>query len=247
MKIAALYDIHGNYPALKAISEQLVFMKPDLIVLGGDIVSGPMPLETLGLISKLKSKFKTIGILGNNDQDTIDAYSGKTLTLSERSQEQIEWIAERLTAKHILELKKLPINATVGNYFFCHAVASDNMTIFTKHSKKTIIKSLFQGVKSPFIICGHTHLQFEINIDKQKIINAGSVGMPFSDQEGAQWLWIENQKFDFKRTLINKDKAIKDIQTSNYPYINEFIKKHVVNNVPLDEAYKMLEHLIKKD
>ncbi|KRL34529.1 hypothetical protein [Liquorilactobacillus uvarum] len=71
--------------------------------------------------------------------------------------------------------------------------------------------------------------------------------MPFSDQEGAQWLWIENQKFDFKRTLINKDKAIKDIQTSNYPYINEFIKKHVVNNVPLDEAYKMLEHLIKKD
>lgn len=79
MKIAALYDIHGNYPALKAVSEQLDHLQPDLIVIGGDIVSGPMPLETLQLIDQLAKKFNTMGISGNNDQDVVDAYNGKQL------------------------------------------------------------------------------------------------------------------------------------------------------------------------
>jgi Icc-related predicted phosphoesterase len=47
MKIAALYDIHGNFPALKAVLDELETIQPDLIVIGGDIVSGPMPVQTL--------------------------------------------------------------------------------------------------------------------------------------------------------------------------------------------------------
>ena len=42
MRIAALYDIHGNLPALNAVLTELENIQPDLIVLGGDIVSGPM-------------------------------------------------------------------------------------------------------------------------------------------------------------------------------------------------------------
>ncbi|MEJ9212754.1 metallophosphoesterase [Bacillus smithii] len=47
MKIAALYDIHGNLPALNAVLEELNEVQPDLILIGGDIVSGPMPLQNL--------------------------------------------------------------------------------------------------------------------------------------------------------------------------------------------------------
>ncbi|WP_220193432.1 metallophosphoesterase [Ktedonospora formicarum] len=43
MKIAALYDIHGNLPALNALLAEIEEVQPDLIVIGGDIVSGPMP------------------------------------------------------------------------------------------------------------------------------------------------------------------------------------------------------------
>ncbi|HEX8035658.1 MAG TPA: metallophosphoesterase, partial [Ktedonobacterales bacterium] len=41
--MAALYDIHGNLPALEAVLKELEDVRPDLIVIGGDIVSGPMP------------------------------------------------------------------------------------------------------------------------------------------------------------------------------------------------------------
>ena len=45
-KIAALYDIHGNLPALNAVISELDEVKPDLIIIGGDIVAGPMPVQT---------------------------------------------------------------------------------------------------------------------------------------------------------------------------------------------------------
>ena len=47
MKIAALYDIHGNLPALNAVLEELKEVQPDLIVVVGDTVSGPLPKQTL--------------------------------------------------------------------------------------------------------------------------------------------------------------------------------------------------------
>jgi Icc-related predicted phosphoesterase len=47
MRVAALYDVHGNLPALEAVLEVLERDQPDAIVFGGDIIAGPMPRETL--------------------------------------------------------------------------------------------------------------------------------------------------------------------------------------------------------
>lgn len=47
MRIAALYDIHGNLPALEAVLEEMRHADVDQVVVGGDVVPGPMPRETL--------------------------------------------------------------------------------------------------------------------------------------------------------------------------------------------------------
>src|SRR5215475_12254137 len=47
MRVAALYDIHGNLPALEAVLEELRQANVDQIVVGGDVVPGPMPRESL--------------------------------------------------------------------------------------------------------------------------------------------------------------------------------------------------------
>src|SRR5262245_3028653 len=41
-RIAALYDIHGNLPALEAVLEELGVLRVDLIVVGGDVLPGPL-------------------------------------------------------------------------------------------------------------------------------------------------------------------------------------------------------------
>ena len=53
MRVAALYDIHGNLPALEAVLEDIRAADVDQIVVGGDVVPGPMPRETLGRLLKL--------------------------------------------------------------------------------------------------------------------------------------------------------------------------------------------------
>jgi Icc-related predicted phosphoesterase len=45
MRVAALYDIHGNLPALEAVLQDIRQANVDQIVVGGDVVPGPMPRE----------------------------------------------------------------------------------------------------------------------------------------------------------------------------------------------------------
>jgi hypothetical protein len=47
MRVAALYDIHGNLPALEAVLDEVRQGNIEQIVVGGDVLPGPMPRESL--------------------------------------------------------------------------------------------------------------------------------------------------------------------------------------------------------
>ena len=53
MRVAALYDIHGNLPALEAVLEEVRSADVDQVIVGGDVLPGPMPRETLQLLLNL--------------------------------------------------------------------------------------------------------------------------------------------------------------------------------------------------
>ena len=65
MPVAALYDIHGNLPALEAVLEDIVRAGADRVVVGGDVVPGPMPRETLVRLLELDLPFQFI--VGNGE------------------------------------------------------------------------------------------------------------------------------------------------------------------------------------
>ena len=52
-RVAALYDIHGNLPALEAVLDDVRNVGVDHIVVGGDVLPGPMPQEALTLLFAL--------------------------------------------------------------------------------------------------------------------------------------------------------------------------------------------------
>jgi Icc-related predicted phosphoesterase len=41
MRVAAIYDIHANLPALEAVLEEIRQAEIDHIVVGGDVLAGP--------------------------------------------------------------------------------------------------------------------------------------------------------------------------------------------------------------
>jgi predicted phosphodiesterase len=60
MRVAALYDIHGNLPALEAVLHEVRAASVDRIVVGGDVVPGPLPRETLTRLLSLERPLEFI-------------------------------------------------------------------------------------------------------------------------------------------------------------------------------------------
>src|ERR687894_1198386 len=71
-RVAAIYDIHGNLPALEALLADFEKVNPDLVVVGGDVVAGPMPTEALDCFAQLGESVSFVR--GNADREVVAAY-----------------------------------------------------------------------------------------------------------------------------------------------------------------------------
>ncbi|MFD2044572.1 metallophosphoesterase family protein [Ornithinibacillus salinisoli] len=246
IKIAAIYDIHGNLPALNAVLNELADIKPDSIVVGGDIVSGPMPSRTLERIFSLTDKVSFI--LGNGDREVVMAFDGKPLpsVMSEKGRERTQWVAEQITRSQRNFLSELPTTITfsvdgLGDVLFCHATPSSDEDIFTPLTSQERLATIFANIEQQTVVCGHTHMQFEKQINDKHIINAGSVGMPFADEPGAYWLLLSPKGIEFRRTTFDLEMAAQEIRKSKDPQGNEFAEKNVLEIPTAVEIAKLLE------
>jgi len=67
VRVAALYDIHGMLEPLEAVLRELEAERVDAIVIGGDAISGPQPLETNARLRELE--LPVHWIRGNGDKN----------------------------------------------------------------------------------------------------------------------------------------------------------------------------------
>ena len=65
MRVAALYDVEGNIPALEAVLAELEMLHPDAIVFGGDLFCGGQPVE---VVDRARSLSTARFLLGNVDR-----------------------------------------------------------------------------------------------------------------------------------------------------------------------------------
>src|SRR4029079_18039821 len=136
MRIAALYDIHGNLPALEAVLEDVVRAQVDRIVVGGDVLPGPMPREALELLLGLDTHVQFI--YGNGELAVLAQIAARDSghvtywgtpsgqPLPAAVQEVARWTGRQLHAKHELAIRSWPGTLAldlpvIGNVLFCHA------------------------------------------------------------------------------------------------------------------------------
>lgn len=106
-RVAALYDVHGNLPALEAALADAASAEVDLFVLGGDLALGPMPGEVLDCLMQLGSRARYLR--GNCDRLMVDAYDGRPLMgVPGPVQNSIIWAARQLRPWHRDFLADLP-------------------------------------------------------------------------------------------------------------------------------------------
>lgn len=249
MTLAALYDIHGNLPALVAVLNELTKIKPDLVIIGGDVLLGPLPKQCIELLENCP--FQVQYIKGNCDDAVLDHIDNKPpQNLPEKVIDDIRWTAQQLDNSQIESIRNWSkiLNFEldpIGKILFCHATPRNNIEIFTKLTPTEKLLPVFEKTGADVVICGHTHMQFDINVGEARILNAGSVGMPFADP-GAYWLLIDGSEIQLKQTEYDYKRAADLISKSNYPFAEDFAENNVLNppmealmlerfrNVPID-------------
>jgi len=220
MRIAALYDIHGNLPALDAVLAEVEREGVDLIVAGGDIVPGPLPRETLSRLLGLS--IPTRFILGNGEVAVLEAMAGK-----DPNGPAIRWNAEQLAAeREILSSWPATIRihvAEIGNVLFCHGTPRHQAEVVTRLTPERPLLSIFAGLGSAMVVCGHLHMQYDRMVGDTRVVNAGSVGLPYGTQE-ACWLLIGGEP-EFRRTPYDVTSAVEQIRETGYPDAPAFISQ----------------------
>jgi predicted phosphodiesterase len=233
MRVAAIYDIHANLPALEAVLEEIRQAGVDQIVVGGDVLPGPMPRETVDCLLDLNIHRQFI--LGNGHREVLERMRGTETewyrSTPEQWREPVRWTAEQLRPEDMQLLASWPETLRVeirglGDVLFCHATPRNDTEIFTRLTPEDRLLPVFKGVNAPVAVCGHTHMQFDRTIGGIRVVNSGSVGMPFGEP-GAYWVML-GPHLQLRHTRYDLAKAAERIRGTKYPQAEEFAAHNVL-------------------
>jgi predicted phosphodiesterase len=231
-RVAALYDIHGNAVALEAAVREIRAADVDLIVVGGDVLPGPMPRETLECLTA--SGIATRFIHGNGDRVVAAQMAGGDISeVPEVFREVIRWTARQLDVEQRLALADWPPRYQVeisglGQVLFCHATPRNDTEIFTRLTSEDRLAPVFAGVNASVVVCGHTHMQFDRTVGSVRVVNAGSVGMPFAAPRGAYWLLL-GPDVQLRCTDYDFGKAAQEIRATTFPQAETLAVRYVLD------------------
>jgi len=235
-RVAALYDIHGNVPALEAVLDEVGRAGVDQVIVGGDVLPGPMPRESLDRLRALDVPVRFIH--GNGDRAVLEVRSGLEPTgVPPPFRPVVTWTAEQLDGEHEAWIRTWPATTRVdvdrlGEVLFCHATPRNDTDIFTRLTPEDRLLPVFAEAGAPLVICGHTHMQFDRTIGATRVVNAGSVGMPFGEP-GAYWLLL-GPGVELRRTLYDLSAAADRVRCTAYPQAEAFAAQNVLK--PPSEA-----------
>ena len=208
ISVAALYDIHGNLPALEAVLAEVG--DAATIVVGGDFSRGPMPVETVDRLRGLGERARFIR--GNADRPA----AGEGV-----------WEMTLLGGERLDFLAGLPETVTIdvaglGSVLFCHGSPRSDEDIITAVTPDERLGRMLEGVAERTVVCGHTHHQFDRVSHGARIVNAGSVGMPYEGRPGAYWAMI-GPDVELRSTAYDLDTAATAIRATGFPDTDELV------------------------
>ena len=233
--VAALYDVHGNLPALEAVLRELRALQPDAVVVGGDVALGPMPRETLERLLALGASVRFVR--GNADREA-----------SEGSGEHGgAWVARRLTADLRDFLGRLPLAEHVdvdglGRVVFCHGTPRSDEEIVTRVTPEDRLGEALSGVEADVVVCGHVHVRYDRTVGGRRVVNPGSVGLPYEGRPGAYWALL-GPDVSFRRTEYDVPAAVDSIRASGFPDAEEMFVEALLAPPHPDEVTDYFERM----
>lgn len=233
MRLAVLADIHGNLPALEAVREDIEQHCVDGLIVAGDFVDRPQPLEAVRAVQALGA----CAIRGNRENYLL-AYHGLDAPDHWRTGSQwigLRWLHERLDREALDYMTSLPeecvyaaegkapirvVHASPGSMTQLVLPSGDPGTLDLyrqagllelRYDGQVSLDQVFARFDEPVLICGHSHIAWNQELDGRLAVNPGSVGIPINGDRRAQYALLtwdggrweaEHRAIDYDREQI---------------------------------------------
>ncbi len=115
---------------------------------------------------------------------------------------------------------------------FCHASPVSDMLGFTDKPADSDDDAAKAALKATTIVCGHTHIQFDRKVGERRVVNPGSVGLPFDgDRTAAYGLLAPDGSFDLRRVEYDIEAALEPYEELSGEW-TEIAHRRLVNARP---------------
>ena len=231
MKVAVLADVHGNVVALEAVLKDVAQQGTiDHYIVPGDLFAfGPTPNEVFAPLQQLPNAHF---LLGNTDRYLIEGTYPSTpgdggwqdkLLLSFR------WTAENLGNEGLRFLETLPATQVIRHgdrqILAVHGSPRSDEEGLTMKTTVEELQEMSIGAQVDVLICGHTHVPMDRRIGNLRVVNAGSVGLPFDGDPRACYALISDSGVNGKRAIqvelrrvpYDIEKAVEQFYAANHP------------------------------
>ena len=195
MRIAIIADIHGNYPALEAALAEIESLRPDRLVVAGDMVDGGP--DSAACWRRVKALGCPV-IRGNHERYVFDYGTPRADAAWASPQFAPLRVARaELTEAEIAELAALPLvwsdpEAAPGLLVVHASLRGDNDSIFP-YTPDALIDPMFAGIDPSvrLVVRGHNHVCSQREWCGRRIVTTGSIGLPQDGNPAAQFLLLE--------------------------------------------------------
>jgi predicted phosphodiesterase len=238
VRVAALYDVHGNLPALEAVLADPRCAEADTIVCGGDLVVGPYPAECLDTLEALGARARFV--TGNCDREAVETPEGGELGAAAR------WSNERLGPERVARVARWPLTVELdvtglGRVLFCHATPTSDLPILTRVTPDEDVARELGSVSAGVVVCGHTHVQYDRRVADVRLVNAGSVGMPYEGSPDARWALLGDDGVELAATAYDSHSALARLEQARFPLFAVWLVDSLRGEISAEEATASFE------
>jgi predicted phosphodiesterase len=199
-RLAVISDIHGNSLALKAVLADLDAQGGDahLIVLGDLVVYGPDPGGVLALLRKREPAFY---VGGNTDRYLVEGRYRDSMSQPGWQAEVLSsfpWTARQLGIAGLRSLAGLPPTQLLyfgrGHIVLAtHGSPRDDEETVSADTSDAELVAMFGELPYNLLLCAHTHRPLDRTVAGRRVVNVGSVGLPFDGDPRAGYALIDLQ------------------------------------------------------
>lgn len=184
-------------------------------------------------------------LAGNGDRTTLAYRSGQTLEeVPEKYRDGMQWVSHHLEESYAREIDDWPQTIELGidglgSVLFCHATPYSDTDIFTVNTSERVLRQLLATIEADLIVCGHTHMQFERIVGTKRVLNSGSIGMPFGEPE-ACWLAL-GPDVQFRQTTYDLESAANRILATDFPRAKAFCEESLLKRPSKEDMLRVFD------